>query len=71
MLHAALQRLGFELTPHGGLETGSGSGASRPADAYVPTRPAPTPKRPDVLWTSNEAKPPYVAMVQQTAAHQR
>jgi len=53
-----------------GPEAGEGGSASRPADVYVPTRPAPTPKRLDVLWTSNEAKPPHVAMVQ-TAAHQR
>jgi hypothetical protein len=54
-----------------GPETGASGSASRPAEVYVPTRPAPAPKRPDVLWTSNEAKSPYAGIVQQTAAHQR
>jgi hypothetical protein len=54
-----------------GPETGASGSATRPAEIYVPMRPAPAPKRPDVLWTSNQAKSPYAGMVQQTAAHQR
>jgi len=54
-----------------GPETGASGSASRPAEVYVPTRPAPVPKRPDVLWTGNEATQPYAGMVQQTTAPQR
>jgi hypothetical protein len=50
-----------------GSNTGTNAGWSSPGVIRAPVTPAPR-NQPDVLWTKNDAAPPYAGMIRQTAA---